>query len=404
MAEKIVIVGGGIAAVNAIKAIREIDNKSEIHLFGNEWYYPYHRIRLTKGLFESMMEEKIRIQKIDWYEANNVSVYLGTEVIGVNIAESKIILKDNISFDYTKLLLASGARNFIPPINGINKDGVYSIRQLEDVHNIQKDLEEKDTILNIGGGIQGLETAWILNQQGKKVIVAEVQERLMPRQLDEKASDILKKAIESFNIDVLLNTQISEILGESKVSGATTKSGNTLKCDMVIVSVGIRPNVELVKGSDIEVSKGIVVNDKMETNLKNIYAAGDIAEVNGKIGGTWPSAVEQGKTAGYNIAGKETKYTEAIQATTLNAFNISLFSIGNVDAKQCTETLTYDDTDENSYKRLFIKDGKVVGAILMGDTKKSMALKSIIERKADFSSVAYASMSFNDFIDSLKNN
>jgi nitrite reductase (NADH) large subunit len=404
LAEKIVIVGGGIAAINAIKAIREIDNESEIHLFGDERSYPYHRIRLTKGLFESMMEDKIRIQKIEWYEANNVSVNLGSEVIGINTTESKIILKDNISFDYTKLLIASGARNFMPPISGINKNGVYSIRQLEDVHNIQKDLEEKDTILNIGGGIQGLETAWILNQQGKKVIVAEVQERLMPRQLDEKSSDILKKAIESFNIKVLLNTQINEIHGESHVSGATTNEVNTLKCDIVIVSVGIRPSVEFIKGSDIEVSNGIVVNDKMETNLRNIYAAGDIAELNSKIGGTWPSAVEQGKTAGYNIVGKETKYTEAIPTTTLNAFNISLFSVGNVDEKQCTETLTYDADDDGSYKRVFIKEGIIVGAILVGDTKKSMALKNIIERKADFSSVAYASMSFSDFIDSLKNN
>lgn len=404
MAEKIVIVGGGIAAVSAIKAIREFDNKSEIYLFGNEKYYPYYRIRLTKGLFESMMEEKIRIQKIDWYTANNVNVHFGTEVIGVDTTESEIILKDHRRFAYTKLLLAVGARNFVPPIKGIDKNGVYSIRQLEDVQTIQKDLEGKETIFNIGGGIQGLETAWILNQQGKKVTVAEVQERLMPRQLDEKASDILKKAVESFNIDVLLNTQISEILGESQVCGAATNRGEKIKCDMVVFSVGIRPNAEFVKGSGIEVLNGIVINDKMETNLKNIYAAGDIAELDGKIGGSWASAAEQGKTAGYNIAGRETKYIEVIPTTTLNAFNISLFSMGNVNAEQCTETLTYNDIDDSSYKRIFIKDSRIVGAILIGDTKKSMMLKSAIERKADISPIDYASMSFGELIDRLKNN
>lgn len=402
MACRIVIVGAGVAAVNAIKAIREYDKESEIILIGDEKFYPYSRIKLTKSMLENLEEDKILLQKKDWYAANNVSLYLGRSVIKVDTDNHKVILDDESKFSYKKLLLASGAHNFIPPIQGIEKPGVYSIRKLEDIKKLQDTLREKEVILNIGGGIQGLETAWVLHQHGKKIIIVEFQNRLMPAQLDDKASRTLQRAIESFNIEVHLNTQVKTIVGESEVKEALTNSGHNLKCDMVVYSVGIRTNIDFLQDSPISLNHGVIVNNMMQTKLKDVYAAGDVAEFEGKISGSWSAAANQGKIAGYNIAGKEVKYSGIVPVTTLNAFNISLFSIGNVDEKQCSTTLTDGDDMSLSYKRIFIKYNHIVGAIIIGDAKKLPLLKKVIENKVDITKFTSHSMSVSELIDKLK--
>lgn len=402
MACRIIIVGAGVAAVNAIKAIREYDKESQIILIGDEKFYPYSRIKLTKSMLENLEEDKILLQKKDWYAGNNVSLYLGRSVIKVDTDNHKVILDDESKFSYKKLLLASGAHNFIPPIQGIEKPGVYSIRKLEDIKKLQDTLREKEVILNIGGGIQGLETAWVLHQHGKKIIIVEFQNRLMPAQLDDKASRTLQRAIESFNIEVHLNTQVKTIVGESEVKEALTNSGDNLKCDMVVYSVGIRTNIDFLQDSPISLNHGVIVNNMMQTKLKDVYAAGDVAEFESKISGSWSAAANQGKIAGYNIAGKEVKYSGIVPVTTLNAFNISLFSIGNVDEKQCSTTLTDGDDMSLSYKRIFIKDNHIVGAIIIGDAKKLPLLKKVIENKVDITKFTSHSMSVSELIDKLK--
>lgn len=404
MSDNIVIIGGGVAAVNAVKAIREIDSDVNISVFQNEKYYPYYRIKLTKGLFENLEAEKIMLQKKDWYELNNVKINLGNEVIGIDIKNSEIILEDGNRFGYNKLLMANGSKNFMPPIDGIDKENVYTIRKFDNIRDIQDNIVDKKTILNVGGGVQGIETAWSLNQHGKNAIIAEVQERLMPRQLDKRASEILKTAIEGFKTKVLLNTQIVKILGENKVKGVETKDGKTIDSDMVIFSVGIRANKELLENTEVKTNIGIVVNERMETNIENVYAAGDVAELNGRIVGLWNIAIEQGKIAGYNIVGKQAVYTGVVPVTILNAFNIALFSMGEVDEKQCDDTITEENGDSLSYKRLFIRDNKIIGAIVIGDNKYSTLLKNAIEKKIVFSNIDLLNVGVNDLLAKLKNN
>ncbi len=404
LSNNIVIIGGGVAAVSAVKAIREIDSDINISIFQNEKYYPYYRIRLTKGLFDIHEAEKILIQKKEWYELNNVKLNLDKEVIGIDTINSEIILDDTSRISYNKLLLANGSKNFMPPIEGIDKENVYTIRKFDNIRDIQDSIKDKKTILNIGGGVQGIETAWSLNQHGKSVIIAEVQERLMPRQLDKRASEILKTSIEGFETKVLLNTQIVKILGENKVKGVETKDGKTIDSDMVIFSVGIRANKELLESTEVKTNIGIVVNDKMETNIDNVYAAGDVAELNGRIAGLWSIAIEQGKTAGYNIVGRHYKYTGFVPVTVLNAFNVALFSMGEVDEQKCDKTITEEGTDSLSYKRLFIKDNKIIGAIVIGDNKYSTLLKSCIENEIIVTNIDLPHARINDLLEKLKSN
>jgi nitrite reductase (NADH) large subunit len=398
-----VIIGGGIAGISAIKAIREVDGDVEISMFSNENFYPYNRLRLTKGLFGNLEEDNILLQKKQWYEANKIKLNINKGVTGINIEDQEVLLSDGSKIKYNKLLLACGSSNFKPPIEGVDKENVYTIRYLEQAWEVKKAAEDRKTPLIIGGGIQGLETAWELNQQGKAVHIAEIQARLMPKQLDERASKILQEIIEDHRVKIHLNTQVEKIAGENSVEGIITKEGVTIPCDMIIYNAGIRPNIKYIKESLININKGVIVNNKMQTNIENIYAAGDVAEFNNRISGLWNIAIEQGKTAGYNMVGKDEEYRDIVPVTTLNAFGVSLFSMGNADENKCDMTLVEEVDDNKGYKRIFIKDNKVIGAIVIGDTKKSPILKSAIEGQVSLDKFNLSSISVEGLLGGLKN-
>lgn len=379
--DRIIIIGGGIAGISAIKAIRETDSTIEIHMISNEKFYPYNRLRLTKGLFGNLSSEDILLQKKEWYEINKVNLHVDKEVTWIDVKEHEVILNDGDKLNFSKLLLASGAHNFTPPIEGIEKENVYTIRHLEDAWAVKEVVGAKKKPLIIGGGIQGLETAWELSQHGEEVAIAEIQSRLMPMQLDIRASQILRNIIEGYNIKVYLEMQVYKILGGNEVTGVSGENGLQISCDMVVYNAGIRPNIKYVKDTPIQFNKGVIVNNKMETSVKDIYAAGDVVEFGGRTFGLWNIAIEQGKAAGYNMIGRDKIYKNIVPITTLNAFGISLFSMGNVDEDKCHYSLIEECEDDKSYKRIFIHDNKIVGAIVIGDTKKSPILKSAIENQ-----------------------
>lgn len=381
--EKIVIVGSGAAAVAAIKAIRKFDSRSEISVFGAEKFFPYYRIKLSKGLLGGLQEEKILLQKKEWYDANNIQLFLDKKVSGIIPEEKNIILEDGSSIPYTKLLLVNGASNFTPPIAGIDKTGVFAIRFLEDALKITEYLKDSQSIILIGGGIQNLEVANVLSKSGRKVTVIEFASRLMPRQLDEKAAEILKKAAETQGIDILLGAQVAEISGKEKVEKVITQTGIEIPCEMVLYSTGIRPNIQIVANTSIESNFGIKVDRKMETSESNVFAAGDIAEVDGRVYGLWNIAMQQGEIAGMNICGREALFEHAVPVTSLDAFGTFLFSMGEIEVKSDTQLFTKVDDMNQKYYKVLVLNNQVVGAIVLGDMKNAMALKSAIEKKSN---------------------
>ncbi|KRQ86337.1 Assimilatory nitrate reductase electron transfer subunit [Caloramator mitchellensis] len=397
----IVIVGNGIAAISAIKAIREEDLKSNILLFGDEDFYPYNRIRLSKGLFDKLEDDKILLQKKDWYDKNGVEINLNTRVLSIDTNNKLIYLEDWKPISYYKLLLASGAKNYTPPIPGIEKKGVYTLRTLKDAKTIIEGIKMAHNIIQIGGGIQGLETAWILNQHGKKVTIVEISERLMPKQLDEKSSQIVEKAIKSFGIDIKLGRNVEEVYGDEHAEGVILDTGEKISSDMIIYATGISPNIDYLENSKVMFNKGVIVNEKMETSATDVYAAGDVVEFYGNIFGLWNIAIEQGKVAGYNIVGKDAKYEHIVPVTTLNAFNLSLFSMGMVEENFADNSIV-EESDEGNYKRIFIKDNKIVGGIIIGDTKKSPKIKSAIQKEIDLGNLNFENVSIDYIMDKLK--
>jgi nitrite reductase (NADH) large subunit len=401
--EKIVIVGGGAAAVSATKAILDINPQSEIIIFGEERFFPYYRIKISKGLLDGLEEEKLLIQKKQWYELNNVKLYLDHKVVSLIPSKKEIILENGTSFSYSKLLLANGASNLVPPIKGINKPGVFTLRELDGALKVSDCLKDVKTTLLIGGGVQNLEIANVLSKDGKKVTIAESASRLMPRQLDDFASDRLKQLIEAQGVEVMLNTQVREILGEGKVEGYITKSGTQGSCDMIIYSTGIMPNIQIAHDTNLEVNKGIIVNEQMETNISDIFAAGDISEFNGRVYGLWGIATQQGKIAGANICNQGLIFQPPATVTSLDAFNISLFSIGDIDVNHHTDLLVESIDESNKYFKIFVRDNHIVGAIVLGDTKKFMAIKSLIDsnKKVNFDKSVHCSV--DRFIEMLRN-
>lgn len=403
MPEKLVIIGNGIAAITAIKTIREFDHESEITLIGEERFYPYNRVRLSKGLLSTLEEDKILLQKKEWYDNNNINLYLDTQVLSIDIDKQLIELSDEHFIPYTKLLIATGSHNIKPDVLGIEKTGVYTLKTLQDAWDVMDKVKDCSSSLIVGGGIQGLETGWILSQMGKEVTILHHSERLMRKLLDEKSSEILERAIKSHGIKILFNTVIKEVMGENKVEGFKTTDHETYPCDAIMYSIGTKPNTDFLKDTSIDIDEGIIVNNKMETNIIDIFAAGDVVQYNDMIPGLWNIAIGQGKIAGYNMIGKDIIYVTIIPVTTLNAFGLSLFSMGIVKEDYATHIILDDRSSDNIYNKVFINNDKVIGAIAVGSIKSSPALKSVIENNINIQDIDYINISFDDFIQELKN-
>ncbi|PFS11657.1 NAD(P)/FAD-dependent oxidoreductase [Bacillus thuringiensis] len=401
MEKNFVIIGSGVAAVNAAKTIREYDKGSNIFIFGEEPSLPYKRIKLSKDLYSDLHSEKVLIKKKKWYQDNHISVFINTKVVKINTDEQFIVTSNEAVFSYHKLLICTGANNRRLEINGINKKNIFTIRDMKEADELKGHLEDKESVVTIGGGVQGLETAWSILKDGKKVSIVEVAPLLMRRQLDTKSSLLLKRKIEKEGVKVYLNTSIDLILGKESVTGIKMNDNSQINCDSIVYSIGVTPNTKLVHDTAIKLNRGIVVDEKMRTNIDSVYAAGDVAEVNNEIEGLWGTALEQGRVAGSNMVSKTAIYKKEIPTTIFNAFNVSLFSIGVVNEEQYDTTIVEEDGKEK-YTRLFIKDNKIVGVISLEGVAASIPYKSAIEKHVSLEGIDLLNTNISEIMSKLK--
>ncbi|MEK4841119.1 NAD(P)/FAD-dependent oxidoreductase [Bacillus sp. FSL L8-0152] len=401
MEKNFVIIGSGVAAVNAAKTIREYDKGSNIFIFGEEPLLPYKRIKLSKDLYSDLHSEKVLIKKKKWYQDNHISVFINTKVVKINTDEQFIVTSNEAVFSYHKLLICTGANNRRLEINGINKKNIFTIRDMKEADELKGHLEDKESVVTIGGGVQGLETAWSILKADKKVSIVEVAPLLMRRQLDTKSSLLLKRKIEKEGVKVYLNTSIDSILGKESVTGIKMNDNSQINCDSIVYSIGVTPNTKLVHDTAIKLNRGIVVDEEMRTNIDSVYAAGDVAEVNNEIEGLWGTALEQGRVAGSNMVSKTAIYKKEIPTTIFNAFNVSLFSIGVVNEEQCDTTIVEEDGKEK-YTRLFIKDNKIVGVISLEGVAASIPYKSAIEKHVSLEGIDLLNTNISEIMSKLK--
>lgn len=374
------IVGNGITGLAAAREIRKNDETGSITMVSSEPYLTYYRVKLTEYLSKDFQDEELLVNKEKWYEDKNINVIVNKIVEEIDTEGNKIKIDDGSEIQYNKLLLAMGSRPFIPPIAGKYKNGVLALRTLKDLRYIQNYFSNCQTITIIGGGLLGLEAAYSVKKLNKKVNIIQSSPYLLNRQLDEEISRKLEKKLREAGFNLYLNSQAEEILGEERANGIKLNGDRIVSTDAVLVSSGVRSNLDLVRDTKIEHDRGVKVDKYLKTNIDNIYAAGDVAEVEGVVLGLWSAGNEQGKIAGQNMTGGTKEYTSPKPYTNLQIGDISLFSAG--DVKNFDKVYEYKEGSEIHHK-LFTTDGKITGAILFGDISEMNSLRKAVLENMD---------------------
>ena len=383
--KRYVIIGNGVAGATACENIRKNDPDGSITMITEEDIPFYYRVRLPEFISGDITEQELIAKKEEWYRKNNIDLILNQRVVKGDKSERIIETDKGKRLEYDFLLIATGSRAFIPPIKGVNKAGVFTLRNIRDARDIVNYADSVESVVLIGGGLLGLETGNALRKLGKDLMVVEFFPRLLPRQLDSLGAKKLQEIMEGMGFSFRLGARTQEIKGEEKVEGVILEGGEVLDADMVIISAGVRPDIELAKTMGLRIDKGIVVDDHLRTDVDTVYAAGDVAEFNGMLYGIWPAAMEQGKIAGVNMAGGDMKYTGTPMANTLKVLGVNLASAGDIDPDGLLESRTIEKQDV--YKKIVIKDNKIVGCIMLGDTEGFNRIKKAMADKRDISDI-----------------
>ena len=382
---KVVIVGNGVAGVTAARIIKDRNPQAYVSIYTEETYQYYPRPRLYDVLSGEVEPRAVYLFTETWYKKKGINIQLNSRTSSIDTDRKELLLENGSRISYDKLLIANGGHSFVPPIKGVEKTGVFTLRTIEDALRIKEFTEKTTKVIIIGGGLLGSEFAYSLKKLGQQVDIVEMFPRLLPKQLDPDGATILKNQIESYGINIILGAKTLEILGNKTVTGILLDSGATISADLVLISAGVRPNTGLALESGIKVNRGVVVNEHLRTSDENVYAVGDVAEFNGMIYGIIPAAIEQATVAAANILGdKHSVYSGTVPSNTLRIIGIDLTSMGIVNPEEPKyEEIKKSDQKNGTYKKLVLDKGKIVGAILLGDKKGVTSIKKLMTQQTD---------------------
>ncbi|GMX61905.1 NADPH-nitrite reductase [Paenibacillus elgii] len=392
--QKLVLVGNGMAGVNVIEHLLKLAPGSyEITIFGSEPHPNYNRILLSYVLAGDSSVQDIVIHPWDWYRENGITLYTGHTVTGIDTQARTVTSDQGVTVAYDKLILATGSNPFMLPLPGADKEGVMAYRTIRDCEMMIDAARKYKKAVVIGGGLLGLEAARGFLNLGMKVDVVHIGDTLMERQLDRTASKLLQEALEAQGMNFLLEKQSAEIIGDSRVTGLKFKDGSVAEADLVVMAVGIRPNVELAKSIGLEVNPGIVVNDYMQTSMPDVYAVGECAMHRGVVYGLVAPLYEQGAVLAKHLAAVETApYEGSIVYTKLKVSGVDVFSGGQFLESAGCKTIRVHDEYSGVYKKVVIRDNKMIGAVLFGDTSDGTRLMQMIRDGSDISGMEKASI------------
>jgi nitrite reductase (NADH) large subunit len=381
------IVGDGVAGARAAVKIRETDPQGEIHIFTEEAYPFYYRVRFPEFIAGEVTAKEITIHSEEWYRSRGITLHLEEKIVGGDSARGEIFSEKGTRYGYDRLLIATGGVAFVPPIRGTEKTGVFTLRSMKDALAMKAFSGGIREAVLIGGGLVGLETGGALIRHGIKVSVIERNPRILPRQTDPDAAGILQGRMEEMGFRFFLNSDTEEILGGEKAEGVRLKDGRVAEGQMVILSAGVRPNVDLGRSMGLEVSTGIPVNDRMETVAERVFAAGDVAEHRGRCYGIWPAAQRQGETAGVNMAGGKALYEGTVVSNTLKVVGIDLTATGEIDPEKKLECVVRSEAEKCVYCKVAFKENRVVGCIFLGEAGGKNEVLSALGGGADVKAV-----------------
>jgi nitrite reductase (NADH) large subunit len=379
---RVIIIGNGIAGITAARGIAECGAASAITIYSRESYNYYPRPRLIEMLAGHMPPEAMAQYPDEWYQRRSICAVLGHEAVAIDREVHEVTFGDGHAHPYDKLVLAMGASGWVPPIQGIDQPGVFTLRTLEDALAIHERATQAKHIVCIGGGLLGLDTSMALARSGAHITIIEALPWLLPRQLDREGASVLQRLIEGSGARVITGAMTQRVQGNAQVHGVLLKSGEMIPADMVIVSAGVRSNIGLAQRAGLSCNRGILVNERMQTTDPDIYAVGDCAEFSGVVWAIIPVALAQARVAAAQVCGQQdVLYADMAPSTTLKVTGVDLTSIGEVNPQdgEFTEK-RYASPDGAVYKKLVIREGRVVGAILLGDREDVRVVNQLISQ------------------------
>ena len=382
MSEPLVIVGNGMAAARLVDELAKTSlGRYAVAVIGEEPRLAYNRVLLSSVLAGETGSHEIELRPADWWRHRGVTVRYGYRVSEIDTGRRELKIEGEESMEYSKLVLAVGSTPLRLNVPGADLAGVHTFRDTRDVDLLLTLAAAKKRVVVVGGGLLGLEAAYGLAKAGAPVTLLHLMDRLMERQLDAPAADLLKTLVERKGIRILLNASTARIHGEGHVEGVELADGSRIEADAVIFAAGIRPNIALAKDAGIAVNRGIVVNDEMQTASPDIYALGECAEHRGTCYGLVEPAYEQARVLARHLSGRPAAYQGSVVSTNLKVSGVSVFSAGDFMGGEGSESLVLSDRRRGTYKKLVIAEGRLTGALLIGDTVDALWYLELIRNR-----------------------
>jgi NAD(P)H-nitrite reductase large subunit len=381
------IVGNSTAAIGAIEAIRKFNKTASIGVVASETEHTYSRPLITYFLAGKVDEDNVYYRPKDFYARNNVECILGKAVKSVNNKANQVFLDDGSSLEYDNLLLAAGGSPISPPLPGIDRPGVFFMNTMDDARKAKGWLSHTKKAVVVGAGLTGLKTAEALYYLGVEVTIVELADRVLAANMDEISSEMVRKVISEHKIEILTGVQLTAIEGSedsNDTAFAVLNTGEKIACESVFMTIGVKPRIDIVMGSDVKVDRGILVDKSMRTNISNIYAAGDIAQAwdpltsSNRVLPILPNAYIGGRVAGMNMIGKDSKYNAGMSVNSVNFFGEPFMSAGFAAQDESDDFIVFVKNDEKGYRKFVTKDNKLVGMILTGDVERAGILTGIM--------------------------
>lgn len=399
MTGAIVIIGGGIAGLSAAEAARNAAPEAAITLICQEHDLPYYRLNLTRYLAGEITASDLPVHLESWYAEQRITILNGVEVTAIERSSRMVSLSGHNPLHYDKLILAMGAHPSVPPIPGASRRNVLTLRTCRDAESILLLSTAAARCVIIGGGVLGLEAAAALARRKVQVTLVEGFDWLLPRQLNQAAGERLAEEALALGITLICGARIKELAGEEQVRSVILESGEVIPADLVIIATGVRSNTYLARMAKLDVNYGVVVDQHLRTSDPDIYAAGDLAEHQGMVYGTWAPSQFQGTIAGMNAAGSDTVFAGIPRSNSLKVLGCDLFSIGMIHPEDASY-LAYESAGDH-YQQFIFRDSRLVGAILLGDTSIAPTLKKLIESNSSCADLLTESRNIEELLSGL---
>jgi nitrite reductase (NADH) large subunit len=382
VSEPLVVVGNGMAAARLVDELAKAAlGRYAIAVIGDEPRLAYNRVLLSSVLAGETASHDIELRPASWWRDRGVTLKYGCVATEIDVGRRELKIANEESIGFSRLVLATGSTPLRLNVPGAGLAGVHTFRDSRDVDLLLTLAAQRKRVVVIGGGLLGLEAAYGLAKAGASVTLLHLMDRLMERQLDAPAAELLKSLVERKGIKILLNANTARLHGERRVEGIELTDGRRIDADAVIFAAGIRPNIALAKEAGIPVGRGIVVDDCLQTGAPDIFALGECAEHRGICYGLVEPAYEQARVLAQHLAGCAAAYSGSVVATNLKVSGVSVFSAGDFIGAEGSEAIVLNDVRHGTYKKLVIADGRLIGAVLVGDVGDALWYLELIRSR-----------------------